>query len=174
MKQLDKRFIWLHFIRNIIGYVILIGFIMIPLYSILWSGIEQLDIQISALIMFGVILPLMFIVFLGMMYAWSYLVWHFYRYSLSQDTFNKEYGVIMKQYVSIPYARIQNVDIQRTLLDRLFGLSTIRIQTAGASGIVGSEGLLPGISKDDAFVLREDLLKKVHAHEVSKTNNSGI
>lgn len=174
MKQLDKRFIWLHFIKNIIGYLLLLAFVMIPMGSILWLTITELNLQISALVLFGVIMPFMFFVFMGMMYAWSYLVWHFYRYNLSQDTFNKEYGVIMKRYVSIPYARIQNVDVQRTLLDRFFGLSTIFIQTAGASGIVGSEGVLPGISKDQAFALKEELLKKVHAHETSKINNSGI
>ena len=76
-------------------------------------------------------------------------------------------GVINKKYVSIPYSRIQNVDINRGLLERMFGLSTLKIQTAGASattslGSRGAEGVLPGLSQEVAEQLRGELIARSH------------
>ena len=80
---------------------------------------------------------------------------------------------IWKRYVSIPYARIQNVDIHRGLLARILGLSDILIHTAGYGGIgsrgIGSEGRLPGLDKVEAERIREELLQKAR-----KSGNSGI
>ena len=41
--------------------------------------------------------------------------------------------MIWKRYVTIPYDRIQNVDIYRGVLARLLGLSDLNIQTAGTT-----------------------------------------
>ncbi|MBP9832441.1 MAG: PH domain-containing protein, partial [Candidatus Pacebacteria bacterium] len=99
---------------------------------------------------------------------WAKLSYHYYRYELTDLGFRKESGVIWKKYVTIPYARIQNVDINRGILARLLGLSDLHIQTAGASasisryGMAGisAEGRLPGVSKADAEVLRDELVKR--------------
>ena len=99
---------------------------------------------------------------------WSKLAYDAYKYELREDGFRKEYGVIWKKYVTIPYERIQNVDINRGLLARLLGLSDLQIQTAGISATVsrygmagmGAEGRLPGISKDVAEELRDELIKR--------------
>ena len=86
-----------------------------------------------------------------------------------EDVFKKESGVIWKKYVSIPYERIQNVDIYRGVFARILGLSDLHIQTAGASVVsygrgglagVGAEGRLPGIGKDVAEKLRDGLIKR--------------
>ena len=101
--------------------------------------------------------------------VWSKLSYHYYRYELTEDGFRKESGVISKKYVTIPYERIQNVDIYRGLIARILGLSDLNIQTAGASAVVtrkggamsaGAEGRLPGVSKEDAELLRDELVKR--------------
>lgn len=94
---------------------------------------------------------------LGALYGWAYLVYHFYRYEVREDEFRQEYGVLNKKYTSIPYHRIQNVDLNRNLLERILGLSEIQIHTAGESS-VSSEGRLPGLEPDTAEALRERLL----------------
>ena len=101
-------------------------------------------------------------------YGWSILVHKNYMYSLESVEFKKELGVINKKYVSIPYSRIQNVDINRGWLERMFGLSTLKIQTAGASAhhvsfgmsAAGAEGTLPGLSHEVAEQLRGELIQR--------------
>jgi putative membrane protein len=94
------------------------------------------------------------------------LTYRFWRYEIGDEAFKMEQGVIWKRYVSIPYERIQNVDIHRGVFARIFGLSDLRIQTAGFGGMYGSwghfaEGNLPGIEREKAERLREELIAKV-------------
>lgn len=109
--------------------------------------------------------------FLIIVYIWAMLSYRFYRYELREDGFRKEYGVIAKKYVTIPYERIQNVDIYRSIVARILGISELRIQTAGSSGggygynyrkrmWVEAEGSLPGISHEVAEQLRDELVKR--------------
>ena len=88
--------------------------------------------------------------------------------------------MIWKKYVTIPYERIQNVDIHRGLIARLLGLSDLNIQTAGASTMVyrgrggggfGAEGRLPGISCEIAEQLRDELVKRSRQF---RTINQGL
>ena len=46
-------------------------------------------------------------------YIWARLSYKNYRYRLTDLALEKELGVISKKYVSIPYDKIQNVDIYR-------------------------------------------------------------
>lgn len=93
-------------------------------------------------------------------FVWAKLTYHFYRYELTDSGFRKELGVIWKVYVTIPYDRIQNVDIYRGILARLLGLSDLQIQTAGISGMVASEGRLPGLSREVAEQLRDEIIQR--------------
>jgi uncharacterized membrane protein YdbT with pleckstrin-like domain len=75
-------------------------------------------------------------------------------------------GVIHKAEVSLPYDQVQNVNIERTLFDRILGLSKLSIETAGnaqgnisngttyAGGKIKAEAYLPGLSLNQA--------KKIH------------
>ena len=96
---------------------------------------------------------------------WSRLTYHYYRYEFTETALKKEHGVVWKKYVSIPYDRIQNIDVYRGIIARLLGLPDLQIQTAGgiAAGSYGSfaEGRLPGLSKEDAERLREELIQRV-------------
>ena len=99
------------------------------------------------------------------LYIWARLTYRFYRYEFTENAVKKEHGVIWKKYVSIPYDRVQNVDIHRGVVARLLGLSDLQIQTAGGitAGSYGAfaEGRLPGIAKDEAERLREELVQRV-------------
>jgi uncharacterized membrane protein YdbT with pleckstrin-like domain len=103
--------------------------------------------------------------FIYILYFWARLAYKAYRYDLTEEGFRKECGVIYKQYINIPYNRIQNIDIHRGILSRFLGLSELRIQTAGM-GSTRSEGILPGLSAQEAENLRNQLLKKAHQPSV--------
>jgi len=100
-------------------------------------------------------------------YIWARLKYSSWRYELVENAIRIEKGIITKKYISIPYQRVQNVDIYRGILARIFKLSDLHIQTAGYSGGYGkygkggTEGKLPGLDIQVAEQLREGLVGKV-------------
>jgi|SRR3989344_1963573 len=157
MKRLDKKAVWMFFFRGLsVWFIILIYFIV----SII--GIFEEDSYTESIFNSGRwFIP---IVLLVLLYVWAKLSFHYYKYELSDMVFKKEHGIIWKKYVSIPYDRIQNVDIHRGIIARILGLSDVQIQTAGgiSSGSYGafSEGRLMGVSKEEAERIRDELIMK--------------
>lgn len=154
MKQLHPRAVWLFFFRSLVLAVILFAVIFAPLKDFLANDGTTFFVGIVVLA-----------IALGLTYGWARLSYHFYRYTLSEEGFKKESGVIWKKYVTIPYGRIQNVNINRGILARLLGLSDVLIQTAGMSATTrrvsfSAEGVLPGLSREDAERIRGELVAK--------------
>ncbi|MGZ8284516.1 MAG: PH domain-containing protein [Allosphingosinicella sp.] len=84
--------------------------------------------------------------------AVKWLVWRRFRYGVGATEIVIESGVLNRNRRSIPFDRVQDVDIERTFLARLFGLAKVRIET-GAGG--KDEGLLDSVSLAEAHRLRE-------------------
>ena len=84
--------------------------------------------------------------------AMKWLVWRRFRYGVGTYEIVIESGVLHRNRRSIPFGRVQDVDIERTFLARLFGLAKVRIET-GAGG--KDEGLLDSVSLAEAHRLRE-------------------
>jgi len=175
MKQLNPKAVWLFFISLILRWLIVlifIGFWMMGFFGVFSGGGLSLMGFLGGL---GVIV----IALLILLWIWAKLSYHFYRYELREDGFRKELGVIRKKYVTIPYDRIQNVDIHRGIIARLLGLSDLNIQTAGASATYsrrgmhgfGAEGRLPGVSHEIAEQLRDELVRRSRQH---RTTNRGL
>lgn len=173
MKQrLDKKSIYTFFISYCYGIFFLVvlfgiigGMIMVQLKDLVPDWVASIHISGGTwLIVVGVILVWGII--------WSVLAYMSYRYELNEFEFRKEHGVIAKRYTSIPYMRIQNVDIRRSLFERILGISHLVIQTAGANS--GAEGVLPGLSWETAEELREALSERVRRAKKGKTPDIAI
>lgn len=170
MKNLDPKAVWLFFMSSLVhvlwlSFVVALAFVSIAVDE---GGFLDLGTAVgwcvAAVIAFALL-----------SYGWSLLTYRFFKYELTELGFRKESGVIYKKYVTIPYTRIQNVDINRGIFARLLGLSDLQIQTAGASASfsrygmagAGAEGRLPGVSKADAEELRDELIRR--ASQASKS-----
>lgn len=175
MKQLDPKSEWIFFFQ----YTIIIFAILSGIASTIFLIISQLTLETASdvlsiiLIILTVETVTLFVsTIIGLVMA--HYAYKFYKYELREDGFRKEHGVIWKKYVTIPYERIQNVDIYRGILTRLLGLSDLQIQTAGMSSVAGSygaasEGRLMGVTKDEAERLRDELIRRAHG-----SKNQGI
>lgn len=175
MEKLDPKSIWLFFFSFLArGLVIFIffSFWALPLLA----GVSVYTNESG----FFLALVGVWIVFLGLYilfcYIWAKLTYKYWQYELTEDAFKKESGVIWKKYVSIPYERIQNVDINRGLFARILGVSDLQIQTAGFSAVsygrrglagAGAEGRLPGIDKGMAENLRDELVRRAKTSKQS-------
>ena len=84
--------------------------------------------------------------------AVKWVGWRRFRYGVGQEVIVIESGILNRNRRSIPFDRVQDVDIERSFLARLFGLAKVRIET-GAGG--KDEGLLDSVSLAEAHRLRE-------------------
>ncbi len=171
MQQLPSRAAWLFFFRSLIVLLFLTFFIGVFIAGFIAEIGAELGLSENALASVGTGFFLVLLALAVLFFIWAKLSAHFYRYELRSDGFRKEHGVINKKYVTIPYSKIQNVDINRGLLARILGLSDLHIQTAGASATVGrygmqmggAEGMLPGLEINVAEELRDELIKRSEA-----------
>jgi len=157
LQKLHPRAVWLFFLKLLIKELALL--FLLAMYTIPFIITSPLDEVMPIILGFGILI----IVILVFDYIWARLIYHFYRYQLTDNAVKIEKGVIWKRYVSIPYERIQNIDIYRGLIARILGLSDVHIQTAGFSGGRGfaTEGRLPGLDPKVAEDLREELVKRI-------------
>jgi putative membrane protein len=88
----------------------------------------------------------------ALLLAVKWLAWRRFRYGVGPAEIVIESGILNRNRRSIPFDRVQDVDIERTFLARLFGLAKVRIET-GAGG--KDEGLLDSVSLAEAHRLRE-------------------
>jgi uncharacterized protein len=82
-----------------------------------------------------------------------------WRWQLTDLAVELRYGVLVHQQETVPYFRIQQIDINAGPVDRLLELATLRVQTASASGTA----LLPGIAASEAPTVRAELLARAAA-----------
>ncbi len=177
MKQLDPKAVWLFFFSFVLRSLIPMIFFSTSGVAFLGNFFDNVnnnsEFSFDYLHWFWVIIP----VFLVLCFVWAKLTYHYYRYELLDVGFRKESGVIYKKYVTIPYDRIQNVDINRGILARILGLSDLNIQTAGASAAVssygiigvGAEGRLPAVSVEVAELIRDELVQRAR-----QSRNQGL
>jgi membrane protein YdbS with pleckstrin-like domain len=103
---------------------------------------------------------------------WGRLMYNSYSFEVSKKSLNITWGVIRKHSATIPYSRIQNIDINRGIMSRILNLSDVWVQTAGLStarGMYGalrfSEGIIPGLTAKEAEKLRSLLLNKIKGRQ---------
>ena len=79
-----------------------------------------------------------------------------WRWQLTDQAVDLRHGVLIHQQETVPYFRIQQIDIVQGPLDRLLHLANLQVTTASASG----SATLPGIPEDDAPQVRVELLAR--------------
>jgi membrane protein YdbS with pleckstrin-like domain len=75
-------------------------------------------------------------------------------FEVRDDHLYIEHGVIKKVYSMVPYVRVQHIDTDRGPIDRVLGLSTLRVYTAGSKG---ADIKVPGLDREDASQLQKKL-----------------
>mgnify|MGYP005841920053 CR=1 FL=1 len=68
------------------------------------------------------------------------------QYEIHDDEVIVRVGIITQSVKHVPFRTVTNLTVNRGPFDRLFGLGTLNIQTAGMSGQKGAEESLIGLS----------------------------
>lgn len=88
--------------------------------------------------------------------AYGVLAWHRFTYRVEAGELRIEQGIVNHQRRFIPVERIQTFDSSQGLLQRLLGVVSVRVETAGGGGAT-PEVSLPGVSQADSERLRQAL-----------------
>ncbi|PPH21202.1 hypothetical protein C5D47_10225 [Rathayibacter toxicus] len=87
-----------------------------------------------------------------------------YGYLLRQDDLLFRRGILFQRYVSVPYGRMQLIDVTRGPLARALGLADLRFVTAAAATGVS----IPGLADAEAEALRDRLV------ELAESRRAGL
>lgn len=107
------------------------------------------------------------LVSLAVAFVASRLIYKSSGFLLADDALRLRRGVFTRQETAIPYHQIQNIDIERTLTQRMAGLSKVIVHTASGEGEGDGknpdENVLPYIDEEVAERLQAELLKRIKA-----------
>lgn len=92
----------------------------------------------------------------------SFSVYSYYRYQnwffkVHEDHLEINHGVLRKTSAVVPYVRVQHIDTNRGPLERVLGLASLRVYTAGSKG---ADMRIPGLSRNRAEQMQEELKSK--------------
>jgi len=92
----------------------------------------------------------------------AYLGFRKKGYALRDRDIMYKTGLIWKSMTTIPFSRIQHCEVKEGPIERLFGLSSLHIYTAGGSS---SDIDIPGLYPQTAQNIKSFVLKKVNAED---------
>ena len=171
--RIDKKYTIKELSKNLIIFGVILP--ASYLFTILMIWIFQFDTTIliltplqflilSLILLICIVaIPFVGIIVISKIYYDKYI--QNFTYALKHSHLEITHGVFTKNKVTIPYSRIQNINIKNGVFDRIYNLHTIWIETAGTSNINqgGSgfgkpEGYIPAIRDPQEF---EANLKKM-------------
>lgn len=88
--------------------------------------------------------------------VWGFLSWRATRYWTSGGAFHLRQGVLQKNERTIPLEHVQSVDTVQGIIQRIFQVVEVRIETAGG-GMNESDASLSALDRDAADILRQEL-----------------
>lgn len=111
-------------------------------------------------------------------FIFEYLLRKNFGFSVGEDFFIFNQGIISKEQKNLPYGAIQNIIITQDILDRILGLHNLVIENAASSGglgmvykqnskyplsigFYGNTAIIPGLTKDNSEELKKIILNKM-------------
>ncbi|GAA0555372.1 PH domain-containing protein [Halorubrum ejinorense] len=98
-------------------------------------------------------------------FAYEIAYYRRFEYVLTGDTLDISSGVISRREREIPYRRIQNVDVSRSVIQRAIGVAAVDLETAGGSS---TEGSIRFVTPEEATRLQREVQRRK-----SRTSDSG-
>lgn len=150
---------------------------MIPLIIFIALYIFSNDIELKEI---SIVLSIIWIISQVLIWAISIPIIKLWiknlAYVIQDDRVTIHKGILTKTQQNIPYRSVTDFALKRTVYDRLLGLGSINIQTAGQSkSASGYEGSLIGlIDYENLHSELKEKLKKLHPVSESTTTSEPV
>lgn len=147
--KIDKAYLKVIFINFFLFFIpLLITLIVLQLYAFS-DEIKEYSIFIC----------IGFFLFFGLILAYFIFSFPLRMYALRDKDISYKSGLFFKTLTTVPFARIQHIEIDEGPISRIFGLASLSVYTAGDS----SDDLeIRGINKEKALQIKEFLSTKVN------------
>ncbi len=124
------------------------------LSTVLFAGIAAVGaVQWMTLGLFGGLLLLVLLAMLG----WEFVYHRRFEYELTNDSLDIDSGVFSRRHREIPLRRIQNVDIHRNVVQRIAGIASLGLETAGGGK---TEASLEYVAYEEARRLQREIQRR--------------
>ncbi|WP_051935897.1 PH domain-containing protein [Salegentibacter sp. Hel_I_6] len=108
------------------------------------------------------------LIFSGLLIAFIFRFWNNFKllkslgYALREKDIIYKRGFIFSKTTVIPFNRVQHASISRGVWDKILGISSLNVFTAGGSG---SDIAIPGLEPGQALQLKEAIAVKISKDE---------
>lgn len=99
------------------------------------------------------------LLFFGVLLFYYYINFLNRKYVLRNYDISYKKGVFYKSTTTVPFNRIQHIELDEGLFSRFFKLATLNIFTAGANG---TDLSIKGLSKENAIKIKKSITKKIN------------
>ena len=151
-KSLESKYFSVMLFNSTIFYLLLIG-AMITVWVLDKEGNIKEYFQWALLVLLTMFLLNLFLL---------YKSFQFKAYAFRQKDISYKSGWLWRKITTVPFNRVQHCEVSQGVIDRYFGLSKIKIFTAGGSS---SDVSIPGLLPDEAEDLKSFILEKVVEYE---------
>ena len=157
--HVHHSYIWLGSIQTAVMLLVVVLFSM---GSAIVGAISEGDTITSSdgpvLVIVGLCVAGGLVLVVGLVALYQWVSYKHLYYELGPEEFNLYSGIFNKKRVHVPYQRIQSVDQRASLLQRVFGVCTVSIDTAG--GASNKAVTVPFVQKSQAEALRRELFSR--------------
>ena len=155
---ISKKLIKKELVKNWIIFTTIFVGTFISIWLIMWGisldeGFPYPTTFLTIITVFAGMLPYLMTLIASYLYYKAYV--RNFGYKIQEDNIIINHGVFTKIRATIPYSRIQNINIANGIFDRIFNLYTVKVETAGSSvaaqsaqgGVIKPEGYIPGLEE---------------------------
>lgn len=128
----------------LVGALVWVSISLLAMRQIEWY---HLLIDVVAVLVSGLLL--------AMAIVWPKIAYRYLKWRLDQDGLEIQRGVIWRHRIAVPRARVQHADVSQGPLQRMFGIGTLTVHTAGTQNASVD---LPGLTYEVAMHLRDELI----------------
>ena len=125
-----------------------------------------------------IILAIIAIEFVVIFPSWSMVKLRYDRftYSFEPDGLVIRSGIFAREKIVLPYERIQEIRVERSLVEQMLSLSTLCIDTASQTANAGAKcsAVLPGITYTNRRTLVEDIIMSRIMHRRAGAGLEGL
>ncbi len=170
MGKIDRNYVRKEILKTLIISIVICGGFFGTGYAILVNeNLPPYIFTIHYIVVSGV-----FVLINLLAYIYSFAFWKSFSYRISDKYIRIHSGVFTKSKTTIPFSRIQNINLAQGVFDRMFGLHTVKIETAGKSagqqqgGPIRPEGYIPGVR--DPTRIAEIMDRLIHKYTQTKVD----
>ena len=139
--------------------VILVNFFLflLPLLSILFA-LHQYIFN-DEVLKYSTLVYILFFVFFGLILVYNMLSFPTRKYLVREKDISYKSGLFYKKMTTVPFSRIQHVEIDEGPISRYYKLASLSVYTAGDSS---DDLVIKGLSREKALQIKEFISSKIN------------